>query len=115
MYILNWNPEDNRIEASFGGYVTNGEADVFAEEFRDLILDLRDNRFEAIIDFAMVPRMDDRVLNAIKESRDVALFAGAGCVTVIARNEDESANLTDERLQQVLEGRERYVAFSLAA
>ncbi|MBX3096368.1 MAG: hypothetical protein KF812_05855 [Fimbriimonadaceae bacterium] len=115
MYILNWNPEQNLIEASFGGFVTNAEAEVFAEEFREVLLDLGDNRFEAVIDFAMVPRMEDKVLDSIKETRETALFAGANCITFVARNEDETASLVDERLQQVLEGKERYVAYSRAA
>jgi anti-anti-sigma regulatory factor len=115
MYILNWNPTEQQMEASFGGAVTRGEAEVFLDEFRDLLKadDIAD--FELVVDFAKVSRMDDDVANVFESAREVAKFSGAKLVTFVTRNDDEVVDLTSGRLQQVLEGCERYVAYHIAA
>jgi hypothetical protein len=115
MYILNYNPTDSRIEANFGGYITSAEAEVFVEEFRGLLLELGDKSFEVVMDYAMVPKMDEGVIELLSEARDTSLFAGAQCVTFVARNDDEAYSWVDSRLQAVLDGREKYVAYALAA
>ena len=115
MYILNWNPSERQIEASFGGVITHGESEVFLDELRDLLRTDNLGNFELVLDFAKVSRMDGDVNAAFESAREVAQFSGASMVTFITRNDDEVANLTNGRLQQVLEGTERYVAFGLAA
>lgn len=114
MYILNWNPTSNVIEASFGGYLTAPEADVFFDEFRELLIELGPAHFSVTLDYAMVPRMDSGVKDRLDAAREASLFAGATCVTYVARTEAEAHSLIDERLQAVLEGKEQYVAYAAA-
>jgi hypothetical protein len=115
MYILSWNPGEARLEASFGGALTRAEADVFVDELREMLLDLGTERFDLVMDYALTSRMDDGVMDRLFEARATGLFAGAQCVTFVTRSEDEVIDLMDNRLNEVLEGKERYVAFSLAA
>lgn len=115
MYILNWNPTEQQLEASFGGAVTRAEAEVFLDEFRDVLKSDDICEFEFVVDFAKVSRMDDEVASVLESARDVAKFSGAKLVTFVTRNDDEVINLTHGRLQEVLEGCERYVAYHIAA
>ena len=114
MYILNWNPESQLLEASLGGRLTRGEADCFLDEFSDILRSHDKERFQVVLDFAAVSRMDDDVPEVFETARDVAQFAGASIVTIVTRDDDEVTRLTTNRLQQVLEGGERYVAYRLA-
>lgn len=115
MYILNWNPSEQLLEASFGGAVTRGEADVFIDELKDFFRTSDLGEFCIVIDFAKVSRLDDNVAEAFNFARELAQFSGASNVTFVTRNDDEVSELVNGRLQQVLEGTERYVAYRLAA
>jgi len=115
MYLLNWNPNESKIEASFGGHVSVGEANVFAEELRELVVAATDTSFVIVVDWSTASRMDQAVLDVLETARETCLFAGSQKVTFVTRDETEAANLTNRRLQQVLEGREEYVAYGIAA
>ncbi|MCW5937561.1 MAG: hypothetical protein KIT11_09680 [Fimbriimonadaceae bacterium] len=115
MYILNWNPNEQRIEASFGGVITAGEGEVFLEDLRDLLKERQATRFTVLLDLATARQLDVEAKGSFLEARDVCLFAGADSVYFVLRDEMEAARLTESRLQSVLEGRERYAVGSLAA
>ncbi len=115
MYLLNWNPTESKIEASFGGYVSVGEANVFAEELRDLVVAMTDSNFVLVVDWSTASRMEQAVLDVLETAREACLFSGSQKIIFVTRDETEAANLTNRRLQQVLEGREEYVAFGIAA
>jgi len=114
MYLLNWNPTESKIEASFGGYVSVGEATVFAEELRDLIVEAKGNLFAVVVDWSTASRMDSAVLDVLETARESCQFSGASKVTFVARDESEATFLTNRRLQQVLEGKEEYLAYGMA-
>ncbi len=115
MYLLTWNPEQNRIEASFGGFISNGEAIVFQEELTELLREKAHQLFNIMVDYATASRLDDKVRDILEECRESAIFAGAAKVIFVTRDDSEAHAWTDNRLQQVLEGREEYVAFGVAA
>ena len=114
MYLISWNPGKHQIEASFGGYITNGEAKVFLEEMTEYLRMHSDGEFSILIDYATVRRMDDEVLTSFESARDAGQFAGAEKVTFVARNDRGAEDSNDDRLQQGLEGQEEYVAYRLA-
>ncbi len=87
----------------------------FLDDFRDVLSANEAKGFEVVLDFAAVSRMEDAVHEVFSSAREMAQFAGAKVVTFVARNDDEVADLTSDRLQQVLEGNERYVAYRLSA
>lgn len=103
------------MEASFGGAMTRIEAEVFLDELRDLLKARDLGSFELVLDFAKVSRMDDGVHEVFDFAREVAQFSGANLVTFVTRDDEEVASLTNARLQQVLEGSERYIAYGIAA
>jgi hypothetical protein len=115
MYLINWNPNASRIEASFGGIITNGEAEVFLDELREQLAQHQGREFSLVLDFAMCKRLDPKVLETFNSAREASRIAGAKKVTFVARDENEAVTLTDARLQEVLNGQEEYVPYQLAA
>lgn len=115
MYLINWDPSEKRIEASFGGCITNGEAEVFLEEFREQLSACQGQEFCVVLDYATTKRLDSNVLEAFAAARQDGWNAGAKKVVFVARDENEAVALTDSRLQHVLEGREEYVPYRWAA
>lgn len=115
MYLLTWNPDNLTIEANFGGCISKGEALVFVEELRDMLLERNGSEFRVVVDYSTASRLDDDVRRVLEESRETCLFGGAERITFVTRDEAEASVLTNRRLQGVLEGRERYVAFGAAA
>ena len=113
MYVLNWDPNSQTIEASFGGRLTPGECAVFLDELRERSV-AQGSVAKLFLDFGTVRDTPEHVESCLSEARAAGLFAGAE-VTVVARDEDTAHRLTNERLQEVLEGRERYVAYRMAA
>lgn len=115
MYLINWDPSVKRIEASFGGCITNGEAEVFLEEFREQLSACKGQDFCVVLDYATTKRLDSNVLEAFAAAREDGWSAGAKKVIFVARDESEAVALTDSRLQHVLDGREEYVPYRWAA
>ena len=115
MYLINWNPNKSRIEANFGGCVTQGEADVFLEELSEHLAKCQGMEFGLMLDFATVRRMDDSVLEKFCTARDASQSAGAKKVVFVARDEREAVGLTESRLQQVIDGKEEYIPYRHAA
>ncbi|ARU40323.1 hypothetical protein C0431_05140 [bacterium] len=112
MYLLTWNHIDRQIEASFGGKVTLAEANVFMEELRELLADKSDRHFDVMMDYSTSSPMAEDVARTLEEAREMCLFGGASRITFVTRTQNEAAVLTNARLQGVLEGRERYMAFA---
>ena len=115
MYLINWNPSASRIEASFGGCVTNGEAEVFMEELCEQLDQRKGREFSLLLDFATTKRLDKNVLDTFATVREQSLIAGAKKVVFVARDENEATDMIDSRLQQVLDGTEEYVPYRYAA
>ena len=115
MYLINWNPNESRLEASFGGCITNAEAEVFLEELNEYFESCKGKEFSLVLDYATVKRLDDKVLDKFHSAREAGQFAGASKTVFVARDEKEATELTDARLQQVIEGREEYVPYRWAA
>jgi len=115
MYLINWDPSAKRIEASFGGCITNGEAEVFLEELREQLVQCQGDEFCMVLDYATTKRLDSHVLEAFATARKAGWDAGAKKVVFVARDENEAVALTDSRLQQVLDGLEEYVPYRWAA
>ena len=115
MYLMNWNPESRQLDASFGGAVSRAEADVFLKDLRAVLNQEKLSDFEFVLDFAKMKSVDEAASHVFEFAREIAQIAGAKRVTFVTRDDDEVAGFTDSRLQQVLEGNERYVAYRLAA
>lgn len=115
MYLLTWNPDESRIEASFGGCITKGEATVFEEELTEMVKSMQGQEFKVLVDYATASRMEEPVKEQLEQCRERCIFGGASKVTFVTRDEREAQNYTSNRIQEVLEGREEYVAYSLAA
>lgn len=115
MYVLNWNPDSHTLEANLGGRLTRAEADCFLDEYNELLATFACDDLQVVVDFALVRNMDSELVDVFDAAREMAQFSGARCVTFVAHDEAEMARFTDGRLQQVLEGCERYVAYRLSA
>jgi hypothetical protein len=115
MYLLTWNQEDARLEATFGGSICKKEVDFFSEDFRSLLKLAGEAPFTVLLDYATTTKLAEGVAEILSELRDESVSIGATRVTVIARDEPEANALAAERVAQVTSGREEYVAYGLAA
>lgn len=111
MYLMTWNPENSQIEVSFGGHITKSETSAFSEDIHDMLLSKQGNEYEVMVDYSTASTLDKGVSEMFGEIRETCLLSGAQRVTFITRSEDEAATLTNSRLHDVLQGRERYMAY----
>lgn len=108
MYLVSVFEKDNVIEASLGGRVTAEEIVVLAEEMTEILGDA-DRPFQLLLDYSRAKRMDTEAMQALNEMKDLAHELGISTITSVAADDHERAYHQTYRLQQVLEGTERYV------
>ncbi|HMS56067.1 MAG TPA: hypothetical protein PKA27_11770 [Fimbriimonadaceae bacterium] len=109
MYLISWDEEEAKIEASLGGKVTADEMEVFAEELLDVIESMSDRAPLVVLDASKAKDFDRASGEAFSGCKDLLLTNGATKVVTIARDETDMLSQTSERLQFVLEGREEFV------
>lgn len=109
MYLMSWNESDRRIEASLGGRVTAEEMQVFAGEIDEIVASFEGRSFDLLIDYSRAKEFDRESMRTLREMKDKCLAAGASQIVSVARDEDQLARETTDRLNLVLEGRERVV------
>lgn len=109
MYLISWNEEESRIEASLGGRVTADEMEVFAEELLEVIESMSDRPHLVVLDQSKAKNLDQNGAVTLSEFKNTVLSNGASKVVTIARDETDFLTQTSERLQFVLEGREEIV------
>lgn len=114
MYLLVWNPEKERIEATFGGHVKASEAKRFLADIRSMIDEFKDREFSIVIDTCTARAFCGDVELVITECRELALFAGTSRFTYVTRDDAEARRWTGERLDGVMEGREQYISYRSA-
>jgi ABC-type transporter Mla MlaB component len=109
MYLVSVFERDGLVEASLGGRVTADEIAVLAEEMADTLEEMSSKPFSLLLDYSRAKRMDPATMHALHELKDLAFEYGAVHITSIASDEGERTLHQTNRLQNVLEGRERYV------
>jgi hypothetical protein len=110
MYMMSWNEEDSRIEASLGGRISAPELRVLSEELKDLITELDEKPYLLLLDYSKTQPLDDETKNELFALKDLCLDGGVEKIVSVARDDEEAASHIDQRLQYVLEGREAIVA-----
>ncbi|MBL8087964.1 MAG: hypothetical protein JNM85_07845 [Chthonomonas sp.] len=108
MYIVNWNEEENTLEASLGGNVTVGEAQVFADAIVHELGAVPQRPFTYKLDYSKANRVDEGVLEAFHVAQVYCRLRGATKYVCVARTQTEVEYIIGLRLQQVLEGEEEY-------
>lgn len=106
MYMVSWIEEEAKVEASLGGRVTVEEMYVFAEELRDVVAEFGEQPYTLTIDHSRAKPFDVATQQMLTELKDEFLNGQAQQVVSIVHDEDALAQLTHERLQPILEGRE---------
>ncbi len=114
MYLLVWNPEKERIEATFGGHVKPLEAKRFLNDFREMVESVKSREFSIMIDTCTAREFCGDVEALISECREFALFAGTTRFTYVTRDESEARRWTGDRLNGVMDGREQYISYRSA-
>ncbi|MBL8049215.1 MAG: hypothetical protein JNJ45_11095 [Chthonomonas sp.] len=107
MYLLNWDQENNAIEASLGGVITAGEVSVMVDDLVDEFVAGDVAGWEFVLDTTFVKRFDEGAHDQINRLRDLLAINGARLVFV-AEDQSLVEALTSQNLQAVLEGREIY-------
>ncbi len=109
MYLMSWNEIEGTIEASLGGRVTSEEMYVFAEEVNNVVGSFEGRNFQLSIDYSKAKEFDRQSLTTLRSLKDRCLSAGATTIVSIARDEEQMARETSDRLSLILDGRERVV------
>jgi hypothetical protein len=115
MYLLTWNNEEKRLEATFGGTLCPKEARRFALDWHAELEHLDGLEFSVLLDYSTVTKLDDQVRPLLDDWRKEAFENGARRVRFHARDEGEARNLAAARVEAVNSGREEYFAYGLAA
>lgn len=108
MYIVKWNEEENTLEASLGGHVTMGEAQVFTETIIGELQNYSGGPFTYKLDYSKATRLDDGVMETFHVAHTYCKLRGAQKYVCIARDEIEIEYMIGLRLQHVLQGEEDY-------
>lgn len=110
MYLLNWNAQDDMLEATLGGVVGEREAKVLLSDIREMIEDYAEPGFTAQIDYSALRRMDETTGWLLEETRRVCQQAQAKRVHFVTRHEHEAQRLEAARASEVDAGTESYRA-----
>lgn len=111
MYLLIWNPEHNRIEASFGGKITPQEARRFDEELAQMLAQKPTNGYDVMVDMSTMGKASKAVQQSLYAVRETCLEYGANKVKFILGQRELATEQRAERLEQVMAGREQYLDY----
>ena len=110
MYMMSWNEDEARIEASLGGRITAAEISVLGEELRDVVEAMNSQPYLLLLDYSRAHTLDGEAATELNILKDYCLAHGADKIVSIVYDDDAVSNHTQQRLQLVLEGREAIVA-----
>ena len=112
MYLVSVLDDQPVIEASLGGRVDLVEMKTFADELEEFFEDLEGQPFYLLLDYSKAITFDAQstlVLNALKEK---AFECGAAKIFSVPHEDAELEEHVSARMQQVLEGREEFLAYA---
>lgn len=98
------------VEASLGGRVTADEIRVFGEELCELLEAFENRPFNLLLDYSKAKRLDSDAVSALSAVKDGCFDLGATEIVSITTDEQDMVMQQSFRLQQVLEGKERFVS-----
>lgn len=108
--MMSWNEDDARIEASLGGRVTAAEVKVLAEELREVGESMPNQSYLLVLDYSRAQAFDEEGITELNSLKDYCLENGAGKIVSVVYDDDTASQYIDQRIQNVLEGREAIVA-----
>lgn len=114
MYLVSWIEDEGKVEASLGGRVTIEEMHVFAEELQNVVASFEDRPYVLTIDHSKAKPFDIPTQILLADLKDECLAGNAQQIVTIVESEEAKANLTNERLMPVMEGREQILLAAVA-
>lgn len=109
MYLISYFEKAGMVEASLGGKVTVGEAEVFGEELLEIVASLEGRPFNLLIDYSRARGVDQTLLQMLVEINDLCHELGAQKIASAVPSDQVVEHQTSRRLNHVLEGREEFV------
>lgn len=109
MYLISWDEEEARIEASLGGRITADEMEAFADELLQIVDSMGEEDLMVVLDQSRAKSLDRQGSVALSSCKDALISHGVVKVVTVARDETDMLAQTSDRLQMVLEGREAFV------
>lgn len=110
MYLVSVYEKDAIVEASLGGRVTAEEIRVLGEELEELLEGFEEESYSMLLDFSKAKRLDTAAMLALGDVKDYCLNNGAIEIVSVPVDEFDSIQHQTLRMQQILEGRERFVS-----
>lgn len=93
-----------------GGRVTAGEIDVFGTELIELLEAFSSQPFSMLIDYSKANPLTGDAVTALARVKDECFEFGAVEIVSVVNDEQDLVTHQTMRLQEVLEGKERFVA-----
>ncbi len=109
MYLVTWDENEAKVEASLGGRVTVEEMTVFAEELKAVVEEFGDQPYMLMFDYSRAKSFDLKATDVLMSLKDFCLDAGAAKIVSVVRDEEDLAQHTHSRLMATLEGKEQFV------
>ena len=109
MYLVAWEQDEMRLDASLGGRITVDELQAFVEDVQALLGAIGQAPYLLLLDYGKAKPFDDDAGAVLMTFKDFCLATGAAMVISVVQDEETVVRHTSERLQLVLEGKEVFV------
>lgn len=115
MYLVSVFDDQPVIEASLGGRVDMVEIKTFSEEVAELFEEWNGQPFYLLLDYSKASKFDKSMDGVLDELKQKAFDNGAAKVFSVPQETTEIEDHISSHLQNVLEGKEEYLAFASQA
>jgi hypothetical protein len=112
MYLVSVFDDQPVIEASLGGRIDLVEMKTFAEEVEELFEEWNGESFYLLLDYSKASHFDASMKAVLEGLKEKAFEWGAAKIYSVPQEDTELEEHMSSRIQQVLEGREEFLAFA---
>ncbi len=112
MYLVSVFDDQPVIEASLGGRIDLVEIKTFAEEVVELFDELNGQPFYLLLDYSKATSFDKSMNLVLESLKEKAFDNGAAKVFSVPQETTEIEDHVSSNLQNVLEGKEEFLAFA---
>lgn len=112
MYLVSVFDDQPVIEASLGGRIDLVEMKTFAEEVEEWFEDWNGQSFYLLLDYSKASHFDKSMTTVLNSLKEKAFEHGAAKVFSVPQEDTELEEHVSSRMQNVLEGKEEFLAFA---
>src|SRR5579862_3888985 len=110
MYLVSVLDDQPVIEASLGGRIDLSEMRIFSEDVEEMFEHWNGEPFYLLLDYSKAISFDQKTTQSLNALKEKALARGAVKVISIPHEDCDLEESVSGRIQQVLEGKEEFLA-----